>query len=671
LEYDVLDRQVKTTFPYFNENGVNATQTQDYSVDSLGRSEVISTDTKGRATSAFSNALNQTIEIRYVNGTSLRSEYNSQLQLARTIDAAAIPNVTEIEYDRLGRRISLDDPDLGLSTYSYNDFNELATKTDAKQQTITYEYDPLGRVVEQTVPVVEGSGGVSTWVYDEGDNAIGQLSSVTGPNGYSRTYGYDEFARLEIDTSIIRGESYQQQYGYNEAGRISFKRYPDSGSGQEFSVHYNYANGFLTSVTDRNAGLAGCIEHWRADKYDALGRLAESTLGKIVKSERDYDDAQGVLNKIESNLLVGNARLIQDLNYTYDETNNVLSRIDAVLWTDESFEYDSQDRLRFHHTVGGESIEAQYNAIGNITYKSNVGTYNYNGDGGPHAVSSIDFPSDAQTSFDQFRITFDADSQQFIRDVPSIHGQQFRYDDNGNTEQSGNRSLFWTAFDKPYLMMAQKANGEQLGSYIEYDANQQRIYKEERTFNSLGQVTGTGERTVYLGSGYQRIRSDSGDITHRYTITVDGASIQIDRENGTSHDQPRYLLVDNLGSTNVVLNALGEVEQRLAFDPWGNRTNVGHTTSVNAITNRGFTGHEMDDETGLVNMNARIYDPYLGRICSRTTAILMCLITRLNTQIHRVTLQALAQQRLILLVSSSEHHHRMQYRPCLSMSRSR
>ena len=30
-------------------------------------------------------------------------------------------------------------------------------------------------------------------------------------------------------------------------------------------------------------------------------------------------------------------------------------------------------------------------------------------------------------------------------------------------------------------------------------------------------------------------------------------------------------------------------------------------------TNRGFTGHEHLDEFGLINMNARLYDPLLGR----------------------------------------------------------
>ena len=622
-EYDQLDRRIKTTFAFQNESGANATQLQTFMVDQSGRRELISTDTKGRNTHAFSNALSQIEEVLDVTGSSLYYEFNAQGNLARTV-AAADPNdtstniITSITYDKLGRRISLDDPDLGLTTYQYNDFGELISQTDAKQQTITRKYDELGRLIEQTVPDVPGSnsGGISTWVYDVGQNAIGQLSSVTGPNGYVRTYNYDEFSRLSRDVSIIRGETYEQSYGYDQEGRVAFKRYPDSGNGNEFAVHYNYVNGYLSTITDRSAGLDNCIEHWRANKYDALGRLANETLGKIVNTEYSFDAAQGVLNSINSSLNFGGLEPVQSLDYTYDATSNLLSRADNVLLTNESFEYDQRDRLRFHYKDGADSVEARYDAIGNITYKSNVGTYSYSGDGGPHAVSRIELPLDAQTSFERFQVNWEWDGEQFLRSLPSIHGQNFSYDENGNTEQSGNRSLFWTAFDKPYLMLAQTANGNQIGSYIEYDASQQRIYKEEGVYSSTGQLSNVRERTVYIGGGYQRITDQSGGITHRYTIATLGNVIQIDRDNNTSFDRPQYQLADSLGSTNVILNALGEVEQRLAFDPWGMRVNTGDQNSVNKLTNRGFTGHEMDDETGLINANARIYDPYLGRFLS-------------------------------------------------------
>src|SRR5205814_655334 len=37
--------------------------------------------------------------------------------------------------------------------------------------------------------------------------------------------------------------------------------------------------------------------------------------------------------------------------------------------------------------------------------------------------------------------------------------------------------------------------------------------------------------------------------------------------------------------------------------------------------NRGFTGHEEMDEVGLVHMNGRVYDPFLGRFVSSDSII--------------------------------------------------
>ncbi|MCC6168568.1 MAG: RHS repeat-associated core domain-containing protein, partial [Caldilineaceae bacterium] len=65
----------------------------------------------------------------------------------------------------------------------------------------------------------------------------------------------------------------------------------------------------------------------------------------------------------------------------------------------------------------------------------------------------------------------------------------------------------------------------------------------------------------------------------------------------------------------------------LAYDAWGKRRNTDGTDEPlaqsipslldqNAITNRGFTGHEHLEELALVHMNGRIYDPLLGRFLS-------------------------------------------------------
>lgn len=614
FEYDVLDRNTVTEFSFLNDSNLPATNRQDYSVDVNGHSVLTTTDIQGRVSKAVSNALGQIVEVVDADNKSLHHRYDARSLLTQTIDPQG--NTIDIDYDILGRRISLNDPDLGLSTYLYNAFDELISQTDAKDQTTTQAYDKLGRLVQRVVPEVSGSqsGGISSWTYDIGVNAIGQLSSVVGVNGYAEEYTYDGAGRLSAMQTTVRGESFQQSYSYNENGQLASKRYPDSGTGNEFGVRYRYVNGYLSSITDRENDVTGCIEHWRANKYDALNRLTADTLGTIVTSTRDFDPAKGVLNSILSDVTLHNVQTAQDLSYTYDEVNNMLSRNDDISGVNEVFSYDTLDRL-LSYDNGTDTTLVNYDDLGNITYKSDVGTYNYSGDGGPHAVSRVDLPIGDGANLAQFQVNWEWDGETFLRELPSIHGQNFSYDDNGNTTQSGNRSLYWTGFDKPFLLLSQKNNGEQSGSYIEYDADQQRVYKQEGVYTSTGQLASVKERTVYVGEGYQRITNQSG-VTHRYTIITQGNTVQIDRADGTEFNQTKYLLSDTLGSVTAIVNTLGEIEQNLAFDPWGMSIETGSSQGVNAVTNIGFTGQEMDHETSLVNMNARIYDPYLGRFLS-------------------------------------------------------
>ncbi|VAW74780.1 hypothetical protein MNBD_GAMMA12-3400 [hydrothermal vent metagenome] len=71
-----------------------------------------------------------------------------------------------------------------------------------------------------------------------------------------------------------------------------------------------------------------------------------------------------------------------------------------------------------------------------------------------------------------------------------------------------------------------------------------------------------------------------------------------------------------LGSTDSITNEQGQVVERASFDAWGERrlSNwTSSTASILSLTTRGFTGHEMDDGVGLINMNARMFDAKLGR----------------------------------------------------------
>ena len=84
----------------------------------------------------------------------------------------------------------------------------------------------------------------------------------------------------------------------------------------------------------------------------------------------------------------------------------------------------------------------------------------------------------------------------------------------------------------------------------------------------------------------------------------------------------QYLLKDHLGSVDVITNGAGGVTEELSFDAWGQRRNAINWDGLDvasllsfdhSTTTRGFTGHEMLDEVGLIHMNGRIYDARLAR----------------------------------------------------------
>ena len=63
------------------------------------------------------------------------------------------------------------------------------------------------------------------------------------------------------------------------------------------------------------------------------------------------------------------------------------------------------------------------------------------------------------------------------------------------------------------------------------------------------------------------------------------------------------------------------MEERRSYDPFGARRNPSWGASwpppsLTSKTRRGFTGHEADEELGLVNAKGRILDPRLGRFLS-------------------------------------------------------
>ncbi len=73
-----------------------------------------------------------------------------------------------------------------------------------------------------------------------------------------------------------------------------------------------------------------------------------------------------------------------------------------------------------------------------------------------------------------------------------------------------------------------------------------------------------------------------------------------------------YICTDHLESVMKIVTKHGGVLFDAKYDAWGNQEIV--KNDIGFI--RGYTGHEEMPEFGLINMNARLYDPMLGRFIS-------------------------------------------------------
>jgi len=116
------------------------------------------------------------------------------------------------------------------------------------------------------------------------------------------------------------------------------------------------------------------------------------------------------------------------------------------------------------------------------------------------------------------------------------------------------------------------------------------------------------KKTYYVGN-YEKVVTNGATIEeYDYICTPDGLSAIAIKTGGTTTFY--YVNTDHLGSIRTITKADKTVQSKSYYDAWG----VQYTPFGTSITTRGYTGHEhLPLEFGLINMNARMYDPVLGR----------------------------------------------------------
>ncbi|XXT17007.1 RHS repeat-associated core domain-containing protein [Sorangium sp. So ce429] len=559
-EYDAVGREVRHTTPW---NAVTTTEHDGLRVrvtDPLDHVTEVEQDPLGRIETITDAADGIT---RYTYGP---------FGLLHTVTDPGRA-VTRMTRDALGRVRQLDDPDRGTTISTHDGFGELITSTDALGRETTWAYDALGRPRSR----LDQDGAerqTTTWTWDTAPHGIGKLHTLMSPDA-EKTYGYTRFGQVETISLRIDGERAPLvgRLGYDDLGRVETITYPVPAGAAPFVVAHDHdAHGHLLAVRDSGTSPA----YWRLTDVDDAGRFRKEVFGNDAVTERSYfADKQRLRRMVTEN----GAGEVQDLEYGYDALLNLTRRTDALQPENktERFRHDALQRLTCAYFSDVERASApcalsyDHDPNGNLTFKSDVGTLSYDDRLHPHAVTGAGTDS-------------------------------FAYNAVGNQiARPGGTMVHYTPFDLPERI-TQGARTITFG----YDGDQQRIRKT------------TPEReTLYFDDLYERVtEAGSGAVEHRYYVHSPERVVAIVTRGG-SDDGTHYVHVEHLGSIDALTDEDGDVIERRSYDPFGQRRN--HVwgerapASFSSKTTQGFTGHESDDELGLVNMKGRVYDPKVGR----------------------------------------------------------
>jgi RHS repeat-associated protein len=271
------------------------------------------------------------------------------------------------------------------------------------------------------------------------------------------------------------------------------------------------------------------------------------------------------------------------------------------------YQYDAVGRLidiNNHFNTTNISHETYSYDDGNrLTTKSGTDGNSTVGYGKDNQISTVDNATrpDEAYSFNALGIragwvTDPLDKRRVLNDGK----YQYQYDDEGNlTQKQELVTGKLTNYSWDYRnRLVKVASGTQTVEYL-YDAEDKRVGKK---------VNGvTTEKYVYDGADIALVVDSAGTLVERY-LFGDGVDNVLSREKGGALV---WSLGDRQGSVVDLVDEDGNVLNHFVYDSFGNRT--GDTTVEFRF---GYTGRELDGETGLYFYRARYYDPANGRFIS-------------------------------------------------------
>ncbi|WP_438266277.1 RHS repeat domain-containing protein [Leptospira santarosai] len=642
-EYDPIGRVKKTTLPLAQGETSPTTITTTYNSafettedHSSGTSKRIVKDARGQiqyVEDFGSDGTQAKIGFCYdISGNRIKkSDLNDTSTMSCPTTLVGVPtkdtsgrNQAYWSYDAFGKLRGESDPDLGVSSYTYNAFGDLTSSTNAKGVTTTLSYDGVGRILTKNIP--EGN---IQYTYDSlsgSENALGKLVRVEDGN-QSKTFSYDKLGRVKKETRTILATSagnplptetqgpYITETRYDLLGRVTRIDYPEHPiSHGRMRACYDYGSaGYIEGISvqvNTNGILPGYCNKDIVENisYNEFGQTATVTLGNGIATYYSYDVKGRMVRLNSSGDVNGNTKVLQDAVYSFNPNNNItnISNTTTDFNTQYDYGYDGIGRLT--------SANGSYLGIaeGNLSKRFQQ-SFDYAKNGNLiskriHDPANGSVQDEWSYQYTNHQVT-NIDSSKSGADALTMS-----YDANGNlTRQRDNvkdltKRISVDSQDR--ITQIQDGNNAILGSYW-YDDGGFRIRRSalEEKNNVFANVEILYPSKFY---GLEFIESENV-ITSVNNVYLNGVRIAAMNEAGAL----AYYLTDQVDSVSHVLDDDGNTLSQMQYQPYGEtfvqRGDLNFSPKYNS--------QELDRESGFYFYNARYYDPGIARFTSADTII--------------------------------------------------
>ncbi len=483
-----------------------------------------------------------------------------------TQDPDGFAYVTDHDYDPNGNEKKLTDPKGQVIDYTYDELNRLKAKiyhltpADMELYTRTHridyvEYDENNNLKQIDELMSSGTDPPAVVSSFKTYDNLDRLETETDSYNKTLTYDYDDVGNR---TLLIDPDNQRTVYEYDVLNRLETVRLEEGTTHEQRISYQYYPDGLKKTVTNPN----NTVSNYVYDDADRLTNIAHTGPSGVISSYvYGYDANSNREYQSETN-----AGRTETTSYTYDFVN----RLETVTYEDG--------------TASAKTTTYTYDKAGNRLTEQEV------------EVATSNVLKDLVYDYDEINrlgtITDNLDAAQNVA---------YTYDPNGNTLSKTKNSVTTNFKYDVRDQLGEVLQGSNVLGRYGYDYDGRRILK----IGDEGRVHYTYDQLSVVTEA-----SDTGQTVSKYDYGLDQLVSLNNRVEGRS-----FFHLDALRSTVNLTDGSGSARQSILYDAWGNeRERVG--VSANKFT---FTGHEKDEETGLIYAKARFYDADIGRFLNQDT----------------------------------------------------